>query len=324
MRFFLVNVLGFALALIAGNAAAAARVLVVVDAVQSSTSTMLVSRFREELIAEGFEVVALQEHELLEPTPALATIRVRDRLDGVSIHVRLERSAPAADSERWFHSDARDARTIVLRAVEYVRASRIEIERATRRPRPAPAKEAKPERPHPPLDYRWKAELGAVLFVGTVGERAALGPAVVVGYRLPGERFWLELRLASLAMNSVEDARGSARLTHSLGTLAARWNFLGGPALGLLATASGGAYVLTATGDTNPALTASTDHEATLAATAGAGVFTRLSSLAELTLLARSELLFTAPRPGVRFGSGVVDRMARPSLLLSLGAEAHF
>jgi hypothetical protein len=254
---------------------------------------------------------------------SLARIRIEERGDAVSLHVRLEPTPTSPADERWFHGEGLGTRTIVLRAVEYIRGSRINIGRRARAKSSTPSKVLAPVA-KTSAGRSWKVELGALAFIGVVGRYPAVGPTLALGYGLANERLWLELRASSFALNSLANAGGSAQLSHSLGTLGARWHAVAGSTFGLLGTASAGGYLLSASGRTTSTLVARTERKAVLAGTAGAGGFARLSSFADLTLVAHSELLFTSRRPGVQFGSSVLDRMARPSLLLSFGAEAYF
>lgn len=278
-----------------------------------------------------------QSSEAAESRP-VATIRLESRAEVVSVYVDLQRARSGELESRTFHAEIEDGRTLALRIVEYVLASQIEVQGEARTARtegslpPPPELSTKPPpavTPSPNLrNHRAKLELAAMLWVGTVGSRPAIGPAIGAAYGLPGERWWFELRLSGLAtgsvQGSVQDADGSADVRHTLGSLGARWNFVNGARFGSFAMVSGGAYALQSSGTPQSEFLASDDAAATLAGSLGGGGFVRLTRSGSFTLVLRVEALFTALRPTVVFEGVTVDRMAQPTLLASLGSEAYF
>ena len=307
-------------------AAAAAPRVVVIDSADSPASVDVARRVRDELRTEGFDVSGSEEPD---DDPPVATIRLQSDAEVVGVRVELARSSTGEREMRSFHGEAAEGRTLSLRIVEFILASRIELERspevrakpaASTQPPSTQVRRAVPSRqPH-----RLKFELEALLWAGTLGRRPAVGPLLGVAYGLVEGRLWLELRLSSFGKSTVDDELGAAELQHSLALVGARYDLAIGERLGFFVAASSGAYLLEAAGSSRSELQPSDEFAAVLAGTLGGGAFARLTKSGNLTAVARVESLFTALRPTIRFADATMDRMAHPTLLASIGAEVYF
>lgn len=272
------------------------------------------TRIRSELETDGFEVLFAGDGQTV-PEEAVATLRVSAIAEGVRVDLSVEPEAGGAPEERTFRATEAEFRTLALRVVEYVRASRIEV-KPEQRARAAPRGQA-------PELASFRVELGAAAFPGAVGDALPVGLALALGVRF-APAWWLEVRAVSFAWNTVERNSLSTRLSHSLAVAGLRWSLLEGPPFGVFVGAAGGVYRVAASGETTAALVAREDSQTTAAGTLGAGLSARLSESGQLTALIRGDILAASARTGVRFAGEVVGRSGRVMGVASLGIGASF
>lgn len=268
-------------------------------------------RIRSELETEGFEVLLALNTQLVHAQPipqdAAAALRVSALAEGVRVELSAKRGAGGVAETRTFHAKE-DFRTLALRVVEYVRASRIDVGR---------------DREHAPEPAIFQIQLGAAAFAGAAGDALAIGPALALGVRF-APAWWLEVRAVPFAWNALERGASSTRLTHSLAVAGLRWSVLERSSFGLFLGAAGGVYRVGASGETTRALVAREDSHTAIAGTLGAGVSARLSERGPLTALLRGDILGASARTGVRFAGDVVGRSGPVMAVASLGIEASF
>ncbi|MFZ5893014.1 MAG: hypothetical protein ACOY0T_18280 [Myxococcota bacterium] len=288
------------------------------DGPLSGPGAALLTRLRAELAVEGFDVAGNADSNVPASSgPVIASVRISGDADQLSVLVRLEQSSGDSTREREFQGEARDARVLVLRAVEYIRSSQIQFaQRQAKRDAISP--------PKAPSDLHWLVALGASGLVGVPGKGPGLGGSVGFGYRIHRRDLWLELRATGLAKTSLENEKGTASFRHSLGTLGLRWNALATKSLGFIVAASAGGYLLQSRGSSRSTLVARDEIAVVPAVLVGAGAFFGFGSAHRFKLVLRSDALMTLRRPVVRFGNTAVDGMALPSLQAWLGMEVGF
>jgi hypothetical protein len=299
-----------------------ARQQVVIASDGGAPNDAVLARLRAELTREGYEVV---DEALPAPERVAATVRFERRDPELKLEVTVRPAARSEIARRSFHGDLTESRTVVLRVVEYILASQLDQLPAGAAAALPPAA---PPRAHPPAKSvdavaRFHPELGAVAFLGVPGADPALGATMAFGYSI-APRYRLRLRGAATARNGTQTPRGSARFSHGLATLGGAWDQPLGARLSLELSASAGAYVLTAAGESTSDLQPQSTFTLVAAGALGLGTRVRPALAVPLGVYVRGEALFSSRRPTVRFGTETIERMSQPSVLASAGMDFAF
>jgi hypothetical protein len=324
--------------------AAMSRVILLQPSPMSATARRCVTRIREELVAGGFNVTPADFGAGVDP---LWIVDPKDASDGSLATIALVGDPDAGAAELWIVDRVAGRRSVVrrivvpigegshgdevvaIRALEFLRASAIELGNANATASAAPAsvtaaaatargvgaEQADPASLAEPRGIL-SVELGVSLLDSVGGVGAALVPLARLRVELPS-RLTARLTLAGLGSHPrVDDLVGHASVGQDLGLLEVGAVFRRGHRLRPSVSVGGGALLVTVDGEGNWPYEGRDGHRWAGLLDAGLGVV--VSTDGPWGMAFEVHGMVAAPYPTVRFSDASSARVGRPSLLASV------
>jgi len=321
-------------ALVGVRAASAASNLVIVlePGVTSASAHRCLTRIREELLADGFEVRVVDPGQKTDPASIADTIQ---RQPNSAATIALLGDPSLGPSELWIldrtgarpevrqvaiptDDDTHVPEVLAIRTIELLRASALQrlVEANGVRPPLAPVCPP-PELPAPVAeqDPRVGVELGLAVVDDVGGPGPAEIPVARLDVRLTGP-FFARLTLEGLGSRpSVQTSEGSATISQNLGLVELGAIFRRDHPLKPIVSLGAGALYVTSDGEGIYPFVGHRDSRWTAVFDGGLGLATALSK--HWAVSVEVHALFAAPRPVVRFSGSDAGTIGRPAFALA-------
>jgi hypothetical protein len=318
------------------SARAASEVVILFEpSVASAGQHRCLTRIREELLAEGFQVTVIDPGSKTDP---ISIAQVLQQPSDAAASIALLGDPTIEPAELWIvdrtgaRPDVRRIATpsddllhapeiLAIRTIELLRASAlqrlVESTRIQSPPQPAPAQPAPALVPTPPEE---RSRVGIELGMAVVQDLNGPGPAEIPVARLrvslPGSLF-ARLTVASFGFRPrVESAEGSATIGQNFGLLEVGATFRSQHRLRPIVTLGAGALYVTSDGEGVYPFVGHSDSRWSALFDGGLGLFASLSR--RWGLAVEVHALLAAPQPFVRFSQTNAGNIGRPTLAATL------